>query len=207
MGRHGIGKMNSNGHRLLSFCSQNEFLVSNTLFDLKNIYKGSWMHPRSKIYHMLDYVLLRKRDRQDIRITRVMRGADCWTDHLMVRSVLALRIRPPARKGPSKKKLNCATLAVEENRTTLAAVVESKLTRDAPTRSTTENWVEDSWRHISRSLTVAAEEVLGFTKRKNADWFDENISQIQDLLQHKYKLHAALKNIPSSVRLGAQWEK
>ena len=35
-----------------------------------------------------NYVLLRKRDRQDIRITRVMRGVEYWSDHLMVRSIL-----------------------------------------------------------------------------------------------------------------------
>ena len=56
IGRHGIGKINNNGLHLLSFCSQNQLVVSNTIFDLKDIYKGSWMHPRSKVYHILDYV-------------------------------------------------------------------------------------------------------------------------------------------------------
>ena len=64
------------------------------MFDLKNIYKCSWMHPISKVYHMLYYVLVRKRDRYDFRITRVMRGVECWSDHLMVRLVLSIRIRP-----------------------------------------------------------------------------------------------------------------
>ena len=46
-GRYGIGKFNSKGHRLLTFCSQNELLVTKALFDLKDFYKGSWMHPRT----------------------------------------------------------------------------------------------------------------------------------------------------------------
>ena len=77
IGRHGIGKNDNNDLRLPSFCSQNQLVVSITLFDLNDIYKSSWMHPRSKVYHMLDYVLVRKPDRQDLRITRVMRGPEC----------------------------------------------------------------------------------------------------------------------------------
>ena len=207
MGRHGIGKMNSNGHRLLSFCSQNELLISNTIFQLKDIHKGSWMHPRSKVYHMLDYVLMRRRDRQDIRITRVMRGAECWSDHLMVRSVLSLRIRPPTRRRPAKKKLNCAGLATEANRTNLAAAITDNLTQNAPVQDSSDNWVEDSWEHMSKSLTTAAEQVLGHTKRKNADWFDENIDHIRILLDRKYKAHAAHKNNPSSAWLNDKWKE
>ena len=54
--------------------------------------------------------------------------------------------------------------------------------------------------HFSEPYTFVVEEVLGFTKRKNADWFDENIGQIQGLLQEKYKLHAAFRNNPLSIR-------
>ena len=34
--------MNNNGLRLLSFCSQNQLFMSNTVFDLKDIFKGSF---------------------------------------------------------------------------------------------------------------------------------------------------------------------
>ena len=207
IGRHGLGKMNNNGLRLLSFCSQNQLIVSNTIFDIKDIHKGSWMHPRSKVYHMLDYVLVRKRDRQDVRITRVMRGAECWSDHLMVRSVLSLRIRPPARRQPAKKKLNCTGLADAENRAQLAAAVEERLLQNDNLQENPVNWVEVSWDRISRSLMTAAEQVLGHTKRKNADWFDENIGYIRELLESKYRAHAAYKNNPSSARMKDKWKE
>ena len=42
MGGHGIGRINSNGHRLLSLCARNELFVTNTSFQLKNIHKGTW---------------------------------------------------------------------------------------------------------------------------------------------------------------------
>ena len=41
-------------------------------------------------------------DRQDVRVTKTMCGADCWTDHRLVVSKLNLRIQP-ARRPQGKK--------------------------------------------------------------------------------------------------------
>ena len=176
------------------------------MFDLKDIYKGSWMHLKPKVYHLLDHILVRKRNRQDLRITRVVRGVECWPDHLMDRSVLSLRIRPLARRRPVKKKLNCDNLDAEENRVNLTAAVEENLMQDAPPQDKSNNWEEDSWEHISKSLMTAAEQVLGHTMRKKADRFDENIECIRKLLEEKFKAYAAYKNNPSSTRLKAEWK-
>ena len=48
IGPQGVGKMNANGLRLLSLCSEHDLVITNTLFRLKTIHKTSWMHPRSK---------------------------------------------------------------------------------------------------------------------------------------------------------------
>ncbi|KAA8592546.1 hypothetical protein FQN60_018001 [Etheostoma spectabile] len=43
-------------------------------------------------------------DRQDVLTTRVMRRAECWTDHLMVRSKQLMSIQPRGpRTAPNKK--------------------------------------------------------------------------------------------------------
>ena len=36
MGKHGVGNIKSNGHRLLSLCSEFGLFVTNTLFQLKH---------------------------------------------------------------------------------------------------------------------------------------------------------------------------
>ena len=84
IGKQGIGKCNSNGLLLLRNCAEHNLTITNTVFRLLNENKTSWMHPRSKHWHLIDYVIVRKTDIQDVRVTKAMRGAECWTDHRLI---------------------------------------------------------------------------------------------------------------------------
>ena len=97
LGSHGLGKANSNGLQLLQFCNEHDLIVGNTWFRQKNKYKGTRQHPRCRHWHMIDYVIVRRRDLQDLHHVRAMRGAECWTDHRLVRAKMELKIRPKAR--------------------------------------------------------------------------------------------------------------
>ena len=59
--------------------AEHELLITNSLLST-----NSQMHPRSKHWHLLDYVIVRRKDRQDVSVTKTMCGTDCWTDHRLV---------------------------------------------------------------------------------------------------------------------------
>ena len=72
IGSEGVGKCNSNGIQLLRKCAEHDLLITDTVFKLPNLNKTSWMHPRSKHWHLIDFVIVRRTDIQDVRVTKVI---------------------------------------------------------------------------------------------------------------------------------------
>ena len=180
LGRHAFGNQNSNGLHLLQLCNEYNLVIGNTIFRQKNKYKGTWMHPRSKHWHMIDYIITRRRDLQDINSVKVMRGAECWTDHRLVRSKLRLKVRSRFhRKAITPRKLDVDKLHLEENRNSLIAGINSL----EPLNQ------ENMWEDFKEKIYTTAKDVIGIRKRKHQDWFDDNDEEIRRLLKEKHQLH------------------
>jgi hypothetical protein len=188
IGKHGIGKCNSNGELLLNLCSEFELVITNTMFKQKEQRKTTWMHPRSKHWHLIDFIITRSSDKSDIHSTRVMRGANCWTDHQMLRSKVAFAIRKKHKKqGPSKPiKLNTAKLRLAKERERLKEEMDSKTADldygNCPTP-------EESWDTLQQVVYSTAKTCLGKPDRKHQDWFDPSDQKLRDLLEKRDKAH------------------
>ena len=165
-------------------------LITNTVFRLPTRRKTTWMHPRSKHWHLTDYVIVRRKDKQDIRVTKTMCGADCCTDHRLVVSELNLCIQPVRRPQGKKvpKKLDVSKLKHDSKRQAFVNDLCSRL--DALEHSSED--VDESWTVFRDTVYSSAMDSLGPVSRKHQDWFDENDKEIQGLLEEKHQKHKAL---------------
>ncbi|VDM05210.1 unnamed protein product [Schistocephalus solidus] len=102
LGPHGLGSCNDNGLLLLRTCAEPGLLLTNTFFRLPMREKATWMHPRSRRWQLLDYVPVRRRDRQDVLVTKAIHDADGWTDHRLLISQMRLRLQPRRRPQVNK---------------------------------------------------------------------------------------------------------
>ncbi|BHF74182.1 hypothetical protein SprV_0401726600 [Sparganum proliferum] len=61
LGPHGLRGSNDNGLLLLRTCAEHRLILTNT-FCLPEREKATWMHPRSRQWHPLDYILVRSNE-------------------------------------------------------------------------------------------------------------------------------------------------
>ena len=204
IGQHGVGKMNSNGLRLLTLCAENDLTITNTIFQMKNKFKTSWMHPRSKQWHLIDYIIVRTNMRREVRTTRAMRGANCWTDHRMILMKINITIRPAIRRQKACRKLNCATLEDPKKKEEYKNALSARLIADEHVQGAN---VDERWQALSCHLKETGKEILGYEKKKNRDWFDENNSEIKALLKRKNAAHNARIKQPDSQYLSDKFKE
>ena len=150
------------------------------------------MHPRSKHWHLIDYIITRQSDIQDFRITKALRGAECWTDHRLIRSLVQFTIRPPNRKQSKKKQLKRSLLQDQAKCSELQDRLSQAIEQlPEPNNNLSHDEMNVNWNNFTSSLHHTSAEVLGFVKKKHQDWFDDNSAEIHTLLQRKNMARAA----------------
>ncbi|XP_046988372.1 uncharacterized protein LOC124594066 [Schistocerca americana] len=205
MGKQGVGNCNANGLLLLGICAEHELFISNTQFRLRNRYKTTWMHPRSKHWHLIDYVITRQRDKKDILITKAALNIDeCSTDHRLL--VSRLRV-PKYRKlrshfsNPPRRKFNISNLNNKNVRSHFHDILSEQLNK-AP--ATTDD-VEQEWTTLKNIIKETAENVVGCSARKRSDWFDDNHGEIQAIINRKRDAYLSLAQDPSCAEKKAHF--
>nr|VZI15272.1 unnamed protein product [Spirometra erinaceieuropaei] len=81
---HGLRGSNDNVLLLRRTCAEHRLILTSNLFCLPEREKSTWRHPRSRQWHLLDYVLVRMRDQRDVLMTKAIAGANGWIDDRLV---------------------------------------------------------------------------------------------------------------------------
>nr|VZH98591.1 unnamed protein product [Spirometra erinaceieuropaei] len=211
LGPHGLHGSNENGLLLLRTCAEHRLILTNTFFCLPEREKATWRHPRSRQWHLLDYVLVRRRDQRDVLVTKAIAGADGWTDHRLVVSKMRIRLQP--RRRPQGKRppgrLNIALLSLPAHHLhfsnelaqrldNLPIAADADAADAASAAAAAENAsVENRWCHDTIQLTALA--IIGRAPRQHQDWFDDNDAAIRSLLAEKNRLHKAYVEHPTDA--------
>ena len=138
------------------------------------------MHPRSRHWHMIDFIITRGRDKVDIHSTQAMRGANCWT--------VAFKIRQKHnRQGKNKPtKLNTAKLSTISHRESFEQEMDSALVQWEGKENSTP--VEE-WAALQQVVYKTAKTYIGKPDRKHQEWFDSNDQEQQTLMSRRDQAH------------------
>lgn len=140
------------------------------------------MHPRSKHWHPIDYIIVRQSHCQDVNLTRAMRGAECNTDHILIICKFSISIRPTTRRNPPLKKLNCGKFNEPETRNFFLSEITEVVSESQPKHINNLQELNQEWNHIKVTLQTCGKEVLRILSRKHKDWLDNNATYIYELL-------------------------
>ena len=173
VGKHGVGKSNSNGLMLLEFCTRFQLSIMGTMFQLKNHLKNTWQHMRSKHWHQIDHVIADKQAAKFINVTKVNPTAVCFSDHklLTCRCSVVVRKKRKGTKPPTKFDTTMNT----EKKERLERFLEEQL----------QDLREESWDDLRQVLQNVTNQTFDKKKRRNQDWFEDHDEKIQSLLKDK----------------------
>ena len=174
VGPHGIDHMNEAGRRLRSFLELHDLAALSTFFKKKHY--GTWQHPRSKLQHHLDHIIVSRRDLKRFTDAGCCYGQLIDSDHSAVRCKLRFSARlrrKPADPRARVCKLDFAPLrernerGVPENACVFAQKVVDRLDSD-PCQST--------YPALADALYQTAVENLSRTKPPGPRWFQASES-------------------------------
>ena len=178
IGKHSLHKeTNNNGWRMIDFAITKNMAISSTLFQHKRIHKETWRSPDENTANQIDHVMIDSRHATDILDVKSCRGADCDSDHYMVKIKYRQRISTIGKLNTQKSiKYNIDKLKEGINAKEYRNKIEESL-QLLP--NINQQQVEDTWKDIKQVIYTAAENTLGQKeKRIRNGWYDEECKEM-----------------------------
>ena len=166
IGEHSLhSSSNDNGTRLLDFCVAHQLTIGGTLFQHKDIHKGTWRSPNGRTVNQIDHICISKRFGGSLLDVKVCRGADIGSDHYLVRG--RLRIKLMSIKKNQERKL--AIPAIEHLRDRSLVLEYNVALSNRFDCLEPEVDLESMWDDFKESVSQVSMEVLGQRPRRSKD--------------------------------------
>ena len=102
MGKHGIANMNENGELLTDFCGFNDFLSELHSSNTKIYTRSTWIFQNGRDKNQIDHLMINGCWKNSLSDVRVMRGADCASDHHLVIGKINLKLRNALKRKQTR---------------------------------------------------------------------------------------------------------
>ena len=189
--------MNENRQRLLELCTFHDLCISNSFFRTKPQHKVSWRHPRSKHWHQLDLILVRRAAVKNVLHIRSCHSADSDTDH----SLVCCKIRMQPQKSHRTKtkrnpRIDVSKMSQPDLMEQFAQTFEKECGALQPGDSATEKWEA-----LRDTMYCTALATFGKRSSKSHDWFKAKSTVMTTVTEAKRAALAQYKRAPSERNL------
>lgn len=150
----------------------------NTWYEKKDVYKYTWQHPGSTMWYCIriDYVLMRQSQRTFYWDVSIIRSADCWTDHKLLRAKITLQLKSLVARQHVRCRFAAYKLRDRNVGIAFNEEVIEKVNSMWSDMSTLEKW------NTIRDGFVAGAVVLGVDCFQQPDCFKDSAETLQPLI-------------------------
>ena len=183
MGREGLGTMNENGEMFADFCVFNDLVIGGSVFQHKDIHKGTWVSPDHRTVNQIDHITIDKKFRRSLQDTRVRRGADVASDHHLLVGQVRLKLKkclPPGSKAG--RKFNTIYLNDSALKSTFKLTLSNRF---QALENCEDDPVETLWESTKQAWKSTCEEVLGKRSRTQKEWLTVATMRVVDKRREK----------------------
>ena len=191
VGDFGLGDRNDRGDRLLQFCQEFNLMIANTFFEHPSRYLYTWKSPGDRCRNQIDYIMIKKRFRNNIKNVKTYPGADMGVncDHNLLVARINIKLKT-IKKTNTQNQLDYNMLKQEEVQTRYAVEVSNiynALTiEEGVQEQSVEDKIERKFHILKESIHTASKNTLEKKKRKKPkEWMT---GEIMELIEKRKQL-------------------
>lgn len=180
-GGHGLGVRNERGERLIDFCQEENFLVTNTWYKLPKRRLYTWKSPADKngqlVRNQIDYILINQRFKNAIKWTKTYPSADCNTDHTLLSTCINVKLKR-TQIPPTTRKINTDLLKGQHVREAFAVSMNQNIKKCICPEETLP--IDQQWSEVENAMQKTGMEKLTQPTNKRQDWMTNEILELMN---------------------------